>query len=47
MKPILFSEINDFETTEIEVVNNEYITGLFTNLRVDRETLPDGCHAYD
>lgn len=47
MKPLPFNQIKDFEAAEIEVVNNKIITGLFTNLRIDRDTLPEGCYAYD
>lgn len=47
MKPLPFNQINDFEPAEISVFKDKPVSGLFTNLRVDRETLPEGCKAYD
>lgn len=41
MKPIHYSE-TDFEKIEV----ND-IPALFTNLRIDRDKLPNGYHAYD
>lgn len=42
MKPILFSEIYDFREAEF----ND-IPALFTDLRIDRDTLPEGTYAYN
>lgn len=47
MKPLPFNEIPDFEPAEISVFKHIFISGLFTNLWVDRKTLPEGCFAYD
>ena len=42
MRPKPFSEITDFEPAEIEGPDQKYIKGLFTKLRVNEETLPEG-----
>lgn len=47
MKPLAFEQIEDFVAAEIAVPGTNSIKGLFTGLRIDRDTLPRGCFAYD
>lgn len=47
MEPISFHEVDDFESFELDVPGHQGIAGLFTNLRIDRATLPADLHAYD
>lgn len=47
MRPLPFDRINDFEAVRIAIPDGKEMKGLFTNLRIDRDTLPQGCFAYD
>lgn len=42
MYPIPFSEIDDFREADFNGINV-----LFTELRIERDTLPEGVYAYD
>ena len=37
----------DFPPMEITLENGAHYTGMFTDMRLDRETLPEGKFAYD
>lgn len=47
MTPISFSEINDFQPIELDLPDSKGIHALFTENRIDRNTLPAGLYAYD
>ena len=38
---------SDFTPLEITLENGVTYTGMFTDMRLDRQTLPEGKHAYD
>lgn len=47
MIPLDYDMINDWEDLVLELDNNIIIGGRFTNMRVNRKTIPENLHAYD
>jgi len=42
-----YDEINDWDDLVIELPDGSIIGGQFTSMRIDRDTIPEGLHAYD
>lgn len=47
MNTINFNEIDDFQSVELDIPNQEAIPAMFTDYRVDRNSIPKGLFAYD
>ena len=47
MIPFAYNEINDWDDLVIELPDKKIIGGKFTSMRIDRNTIPEGLHAYD
>ena len=42
-----YDEINDWDDLVIELPDGSVVGGRFSNMYIDRDTIPDGLHAYD
>lgn len=47
MIPLPYNEIDDWEDLTIELDNGNIIGGRFTNMRINRDTIPRNLCAYD